>query len=479
MKAAVKFNDFKLPVEELGTMLAFAQQKAKDTGQSVDYMVDSIVTGLGRKSLLILDNLGLSAAQIKERMKEGGDMTKAVGEIIREEMAKAGDYVETAADRAARATAETKNKMEELGRAAMPVAEEFSQAWNVIKIGGMQLMNTVLTPIAKILKKLQEFKMSPQDFFDSKVLPNMMTEVGSNVDANGNYIRRPAQKGAAGFDWEKGTWKPGYSGAIYNSATGQTELPEINVLGRTLSSKTTPKGGGGGNTNTFTLPDFVPAEGEKFEIGRNFQSLFGNEEFINIQRKLMDMDGEMTRDWGKEIGKVFADYIDDPDKKKRGKQKNDDNLIKDVNSITSGISGIFSGIEQLGIELPEGLKDLLSGLQGITTILTGISSLITIITAIQGTKATPVIGWALAGGGVVHAAGGYTVPGNLYSGDQVPAMLNSGELVLNRAQQSTLASQLQGQDKQMHVVGEVQGEKIILVANRTFRRRGQGEIVTW
>ena len=45
MKAAVKFNDFKLPLDELGTMLAFAQQKAKDTGQSVDYMVDSIVTG--------------------------------------------------------------------------------------------------------------------------------------------------------------------------------------------------------------------------------------------------------------------------------------------------------------------------------------------------------------------------------------------------------------------------------------------------
>ena len=36
MKAAVKFNDFKLPLDELGTMLAFAQKKAKDTGQSVD-----------------------------------------------------------------------------------------------------------------------------------------------------------------------------------------------------------------------------------------------------------------------------------------------------------------------------------------------------------------------------------------------------------------------------------------------------------
>lgn len=115
MKAAVKFNDFKLPLEELGTMLAFAQQKAKDTGQSVDYMVDSIVTGLGRKSLMILDNLGLSAAEIKERMKETGDMTKAVGAIIRDQMSKAGDYVETAADRANRANAELENKMRVLG----------------------------------------------------------------------------------------------------------------------------------------------------------------------------------------------------------------------------------------------------------------------------------------------------------------------------------------------------------------------------
>ena len=50
MKAAVKFNDFKLPVEELGTMLAFAQQKAKDTGQSIDYMVPSRVHALKRRT---------------------------------------------------------------------------------------------------------------------------------------------------------------------------------------------------------------------------------------------------------------------------------------------------------------------------------------------------------------------------------------------------------------------------------------------
>lgn len=153
MKAAVKFNDFKLPVEELGTMLAFAQQKAKDTGQSVDYMVDSIVTGLGRKSLMILDNLGLSAAEIKEKMAETGDMTKAVGAIIREQMQNAGDYVETAADRAAQANVDLQNKMEELGRKFAPLEEASNSLWTSMKIG---ILNVVSGPLTRLLNGLTE-----------------------------------------------------------------------------------------------------------------------------------------------------------------------------------------------------------------------------------------------------------------------------------------------------------------------------------
>lgn len=153
MKAAVKFNDFRLPVEELGTMLAFAQQKAKDTGQSVDYMVDSIVTGLGRKSLMILDNLGLSASEIRERMKETGDMTTAVGAIIREQMSKAGDYVETAADRAAQANVSLQNKMEELGRKFAPVEEASTQLWTSMKIA---ILDVVSGPLARLLNGLTE-----------------------------------------------------------------------------------------------------------------------------------------------------------------------------------------------------------------------------------------------------------------------------------------------------------------------------------
>ncbi len=151
MKAAVKFNDFKLPLDELGTMLAFAQQKAKDTGQSVDYMVDSIVTGLGRKSLMILDNLGLSATEVKEKMKETGDMTKAVGAIIREQMSKAGDYVETAADRATQADVKLKNAMEDLGRTFQPLSDAGTSLWSDLKIGALDLLNNAVRPLIDAL----------------------------------------------------------------------------------------------------------------------------------------------------------------------------------------------------------------------------------------------------------------------------------------------------------------------------------------
>ena len=151
MKAAVKFNDFKLPLDELGTMLAFAQQKAKDTGQSVDYMVDSIVTGLGRKSLMILDNLGLSATEVKEKMAETGDMTKAVGAIIREQMSQAGDYIETAADRATKADVDLKNAMEDLGRTFQPLSEAGTSMFKNLEIGALKLLNNAIRPLINTL----------------------------------------------------------------------------------------------------------------------------------------------------------------------------------------------------------------------------------------------------------------------------------------------------------------------------------------
>ena len=58
--------------ENLGSYLAFATKRAEETGQSVDYLVDSIIMGIGRKSPMILDNLGISIVDIRNEMEKTG-----------------------------------------------------------------------------------------------------------------------------------------------------------------------------------------------------------------------------------------------------------------------------------------------------------------------------------------------------------------------------------------------------------------------
>ena len=188
MKQAVKFDNFKLPLDQMGTLLAFAQQQAKDTGQSVDYMVDSIVTGLGRKSLPILDNLGLSASEIRERMKESGDMTTAVADIIRDRMEAAGGYVETAADRAARATAKAQDAAEEFGRNAIPIAQEWSETWATLSQGAMSFANILLGPVAKSIRSIQGILNGDQSF-EARLERAMQKQEEENRKAKNN--RKP------------------------------------------------------------------------------------------------------------------------------------------------------------------------------------------------------------------------------------------------------------------------------------------------
>ena len=79
-------------------------------------------------------------------------------------------------------------------------------------------------------------------------------------------------------------------------------------------------------------------------------------------------------------------------------------------------------------------------------------------------------------GGIVRAANGWQVPGNNNSGDMVPAFLNSGELVLNSAQQNYLATELSNRGNDGGSIGtaSIQGEQIFITLNNYLRRRGYG-----
>lgn len=115
MQNAVKASNLGLPIEQLGTYFEFARKTAKATGESVDFLVQSIVTGIGRKSPLILDNLGISTVQLNEALKQTPDFATAVGIVIEEKMAKAGEDIDTAAESSAQLAARWDNAKTKAG----------------------------------------------------------------------------------------------------------------------------------------------------------------------------------------------------------------------------------------------------------------------------------------------------------------------------------------------------------------------------
>lgn len=137
MKAAIKARDFGIPIEDLGKYLSFAQLKAQQLDVSVQQMTDDIVTGLGRKSPQILDNLGLSAAEISAKTKETGDFMKAVASIVENNLAQAGETYISAADRAAQKTTELHNRQLELGQALLPLKEKISNTFDTMRLSIM------------------------------------------------------------------------------------------------------------------------------------------------------------------------------------------------------------------------------------------------------------------------------------------------------------------------------------------------------
>lgn len=122
MQQTTKAANFNIGLKELPKLLEFASRRAQETGESVDYLVNSIVTGIGRKSPLILDNLGITTARLKDEFNGAAleaqsvaDVSAAVGRIADFELSKMGDAIVTSADEMARLTANWTNFKTRLG----------------------------------------------------------------------------------------------------------------------------------------------------------------------------------------------------------------------------------------------------------------------------------------------------------------------------------------------------------------------------
>ena len=443
MKNAVKFDNFNLSLEQMGTFLAFAQQQAKDTGQSVEYMVDSIVTGLGRKSLPILDNLGLSAVDIRKKMEEVGDMTTAVAEIIKERMEKAGGYVETAADRAAQANAKLENAMLELGNA---MQEVFGYTgWDDMAKGIKTELVGALTFTVETIGRAKDAWNSLMQAMGIKDKPQKKPSTPSGPAPNGTYVEQTDSDG----NIQTGHWM---NGEIKWESAGVTITGH--KRDKTKTTKTPRKTGSEFDASKVAFNPTMD-ESLKADPDRYFQSVWGMADQQNL-RAYMGF-GKKQWDSGRDITKN--------EKPSDLEDKKDSANLADI---TGAVGNMFSCLENIGIEIPKGFAEAF----GI------MNTIVAIISAIQAMQEVGTFLGLFANGGVVHGANGI-VPGRSFSGDNVPAMLNSGETVLTRSQSSQLLSMLNNNglgNLQLETV--VSGEDLKFVLNNTGRRTGTGEILT-
>lgn len=518
MKAAVKFNDFKLPLDQLGTMLAFAQQKAKDTGQSVDYMVDSIVTGLGRKSLMILDNLGLSATEVKERMAETGDMTKAVGQIIREQMAKAGDYVETAADRAAQANVSLQNKMEELGRKFAPLEEASNQLWTSMKIG---ILDIIGGPLSQLLNGLTE----------AGRIRNQMQNMGGSESVNKQLgaLRLAKGRGATGYmssrynqdiaDYQKQISDLDFKIAAFGKGRDSIERGHIerlkeqraavqalmaeykqgaqqimnatNVANAAVTGGTTVGGGGrigkAGSSKGFDVSS-IAFDANKAALAAAMSEEEPSEIWKAITEGAKESKNSVDELTAALVALNEAEGVTVKDTKKDSKE-----LGKNWKDAAGAILGVGSAMSQ--IEDPAA-KVMGTVAQAIATVALGAAQAIAkpkdpwTWIAFAATATATMISTIAS----IHAATGYAsggvIKGNSYSGDNIMGMvdggsgglvgLNAGEIVLNKAQTAHLENELtNNQPRAMRVNGRISGHDIVLAADRSLAQEGKGHIVTW
>lgn len=98
-KLSIKANNANIPLEKMGTFLAFATQRARDTGQSVDDLTTKLIEGLAKGSTRALGGLGINVQDVKDDFKQTGDMVTSVANIINRQMGAAGKDVDTFGDK--------------------------------------------------------------------------------------------------------------------------------------------------------------------------------------------------------------------------------------------------------------------------------------------------------------------------------------------------------------------------------------------
>lgn len=202
-KISIQANNLNIPIEGLGTYLAFAAQRAKETGESVDGLTNDIITGLGTESPAMIDKLGLSQKELNKEMLKTGDFAKAVSNLMVKSMEESGVAVDTLADKTARS------------------GTFFSNLWNKIATGVSNALNPTL-PDNDVISKMTQKALKHYSDFETQSADKRTQIIAGRIAITKSYSEkyREANNALTEFSLSQK--------ASFHNADGAYETNELN-----------------------------------------------------------------------------------------------------------------------------------------------------------------------------------------------------------------------------------------------------------
>jgi len=174
--------------------------------------------------------------------------------------------------------------------------------------------------------------------------------------------------------------------------------------------------------------------------------------------------------------------------------KNADKSWRDASSAVQSVGSALQQIEDPGAKIAgligQAIANIALGFAQATTaaaaggpfawiaaIAGGLATMTSTIAAIH--SATGFQNGGIVQGAPMKYATGGIIQGNTYSSDMIPIRANAGELILNRAQQGNIASQLEGTASQnLRLYTDVSGRNLRIIMDNDSMSRGKGKFVT-
>jgi hypothetical protein len=372
----------------------------------------------------------------------------------------------------------------------MPVAEEFTTAWNEIKNGAMTIVLPVLKTLADSIRDIREILNGEWD------MPTLKPGIQNLADgpANSNRPKRPTWG-----DVPVVTAPGGYvevtdkSGNVLHGGHYDSDAQLKNMMKRwnTLKGATGRRGGSRGG---FDVSKIAFDENKAALAAVKAPEIKGGSDAWEAMREAITGCKDEMADFSAETAgwsKNFDPYRENMEKMTKAAQQQqkafsmgaeaannlgaafaqmEDPAAKAAGTVISAIANIALGFGQAVAS---------AGSMGpwawLAYVAAGTAALATTISTVHSLT-------GYANGGVIK--------GNSYSGDNIGGMvdggaggfvgLNAGEVVLNAAQQRGVASALsEGGNRRIEVFGRLSGETIYLSSDRYTRRTGRGTIMTW